>query len=317
MKIYHDIDDFRVQNPVLTIGSFDGVHRGHFKIIERLKEIACQNKGESVIFTFYPHPRLVLFPDEGNLRLLTTLDEKIRLFEKAGIEHLIVFPFTKEFSDLSYTDFVREILVKKLKIKSLVVGYDHKFGKNREGGFEMLKNLSLVFNFQVEKLDVLLMDDINISSTKIRDALQQGNISRANKYLGYPFTLHGTVVEGQKLGRKLQFPTANIEASDPHKIIPGFGVYAVFVNVGAQKFMGMLNIGTRPTVNKNADSRSIEVHILNFDGNLYKKQIELEFIQKVREEQKFASVEELKLQLEKDKKSVQRILEKSLKQPSV
>ncbi len=308
MKIYHDISEFHVKNPVITIGSFDGVHLGHLKIINRLKEIAKQEGGESVIFTFYPHPRLVLFPEEGNLRLLTTLNEKIRLFEKAGIEHLIIFPFTKEFSELSYTDFVQNILVKKLKIKSLVVGYDHKFGKNREGDFEMLKSLSGTFNFKLEQLDVLLMDDINISSTKIRNALQDGNITRANKYLGYPFTLHGSVVEGQQLGRKIQFPTANIEASDPNKIIPGYGVYAVFVNFGKEKHMGMLNIGTRPTVNKNADHRSIEVHIFDFNNDIYQKQIELEFIRKVRDEQKFGSIDELRLQLEQDKQTVLEIL---------
>lgn len=308
MKVYHDIQDFQVKNPVLTIGSFDGVHLGHVKIISRLKEIAAQNQGESVIFTFFPHPRLVLFPQEHNLRLLTTLNEKIRLFERAGIEHLIIFPFTKSFAELSYTDFVRQILVEKLRIKSLVVGYDHKFGKNREGGYEMLQELSETYQFKLEKLDVLLMDNINISSTKIRNALQAGDVTKANKYLGYPFTLHGKVIEGQKLGRKIQFPTANIEASDPNKIIPGYGVYAVFVNVGNQKHMGMLNIGTRPTVNKNADHRSIEVHILQFDGNLYGHEIELEFIRKVREEQKFNSIETLRMQLEQDKQEVIRIL---------
>jgi len=304
MKIYRHIEDFHVQNPILTIGSFDGVHLGHLKIIDRLKEIAKQNKGESVIFTFYPHPRLVLFPEEHNLRLLTTLHEKIRLFEKAGIDHLIIYPFSKEFSQLSYADFVRRILVERLKIQTLVVGYDHKFGKNREGSFTMLKDLSEEIGFQLEKLDVLLVDDINISSTKIRDSLQTGNIRRANKYLGYPYTLHGSVVEGQQIGRKIQFPTANIEASDPNKLIPGHGVYAVFVNVEGKRYQGMLNIGTRPTVNRNADNRSIEVHILEFDGNLYGNEIELEFIEKIREEQKFESIDHLRAQLETDKQTI-------------
>ena len=304
MKIYRNINDFHVENPILTIGSFDGVHLGHFKIINRLKEIAKQNNGESVIFTFYPHPRLVLFPGEKNLRLLTTLHEKIRLFQRAGIDHLIIFPFTKEFSQLSYSEFVHHVLVEKLKIKTLVVGYDHKFGKNREGSYEMLLDLSQSFNFQLEKLDVLLMDDVNISSTKIRDALQEGNVKRANKYLGYPYTLHGHVVEGQKLGRKIQFPTANIEASDPNKLIPGFGVYAVFVNVGDEKHLGMLNIGIRPTVNHNADHRSIEVHIIGFEGDLYHQEIELEFVARIREEKKFSSIDELRAQLEDDKQVV-------------
>jgi riboflavin kinase/FMN adenylyltransferase len=307
MKIYQDISNFHVENPVVTIGSFDGVHLGHLKIIQRLREIALQTRGESVVFTFSPHPRLILFPDEGNLRLLTTLDEKTDLLEKAGVEHLIIYPFTKEFSQLSYTEFVRDILVGEIKIKTLVVGYDHKFGKNREGSFELLQDLSSVYNFSVEKLDVLLMDDINVSSTKIRNALQNGNIEKANQYLGYSFRLHGTVIEGQKLGRRIQFPTANIQASDPHKIIPAYGVYAVYANVDGKRYQGMMNIGTRPTVS-NADHRSIEVHIIGFEGNLYNKTIEIEFIQKIREEQKFGSVEELRSQLEKDKQTVIKIL---------
>ncbi|MGV8091665.1 MAG: bifunctional riboflavin kinase/FAD synthetase [Mangrovibacterium sp.] len=307
MKIYQDISNFHVENPVVTIGSFDGVHLGHLKIIQRLREIALQTRGESVVFTFSPHPRLILFPDEGNLRLLTTLDEKTDLLEKAGVEHLIIYPFTKEFSQLSYTEFIRDILVEEIKIKTLVVGYDHKFGKNREGSFELLQDLSSVYNFSVEKLDVLLMDDINVSSTKTRNALQNGNIEKANQYLGYSFRLHGTVIEGQKLGRRIQFPTANIQASDPHKIIPAYGVYAVYVNVDDKRYQGMMNIGTRPTVS-NADHRSIEVHIIGFEGNLYNKTIEIEFIQKIREEQKFGSVEELKSQLEKDKQTVIKIL---------
>lgn len=309
MKIYHDIHNFNVKNPTLTIGSFDGVHLGHVKIIDRLRELARERNGESVIFTFYPHPRQILSPQEDNLRLLTTLSEKGRLFAKSGIDHLIIYPFTKDFAELSYTDFVHEILVKKLHIKTLVVGYDHKFGKNREGSFSMLQNLSLAFNFELEKLDVLLVDDINVSSTKIRNALEEGNVSLANTYLGYPYTLHGKVVEGKQLGRKIQFPTANVAASDPHKLIPGFGVYAVYVNIEGARYKGMLNIGVRPTVDRNADHRSIEVHILGFSGNLYHHEIELEFIEKIREEKKFASIDDLRLQLETDKQTVDQLLD--------
>ncbi len=307
MKIYQDIGSFHIENPVVTIGSFDGVHLGHLMIIHRLKEIALQTGGEPVVFTFSPHPRLVLFPEEGNLRLLTTLEEKTDLLEKAGVKHVIIYPFTREFSQLSYVEFVRDILVAGLRLKVLVVGYDHKFGKNREGSFEILRDLSSVYNFRVEKLDVLLMDHINISSTKIRSALQNGDIPRANQYLGYPFHLHGTVIEGQKLGRRIQFPTANIQASDPQKIIPGYGVYAVYVNLDGQRYRGMMNIGTRPTVS-NADHRSIEVHIIDFEGDLYHRKLEIEFIGKIREEQKFGSIGELKAQLEKDKETVLGIL---------
>ncbi|MHA7111100.1 bifunctional riboflavin kinase/FAD synthetase [Sunxiuqinia elliptica] len=308
MKVYRDVSQFNVAKPILTVGSFDGVHLGHRKVIDRLNEIAARKNGESVIFTFAPHPRVVLNPEQNDLRLLTTLDEKIELLEQAGVDHLIIFPFTKDFSELSYTDFVHSILVTQLGIDSLVVGYDHKFGKNRKGDFEMLKGLAMAFRFELEKLDVLLSDDVNVSSTKIRHALQEGDIARANKYLGYPFGLNGTVVEGQKLGRKIQFPTANIETSDPHKIIPGYGVYAVNVLVEGKTYEGMLNIGTRPTINNNADHRSIEVHIFDFDQDIYQKQLELKFLAKVREEQKFGSIDGLRSQLEQDKLDVRHLL---------
>jgi riboflavin kinase/FMN adenylyltransferase len=309
MKVYRDVRKFKVTKPVLTVGSFDGVHLGHLKVVNRLNMIANQNEGESVIFTFSPHPRFVLNPEENTLRLLTTLDEKIALLEKSGVHHLIVFPFTQSFSELSYTDFVRSILVGQLNIDSLVIGYDHKFGKDRKGDFEMLKNLSLAFNFKLEKLDVLLTDNVSVSSTEIRNSLQGGDIEQANRYLGYTFSLTGTVVEGQKLGRRIQFPTANIEVSDPHKIIPGFGVYAVLVDVDGISYRGMLNIGTRPTINYNADRRSIEVHLFNFDENIYKKEVTIRFITKVREEKKFASIDGLRTQLEKDKIAVQSLLD--------
>ena len=305
MKIYRDLNNFRAKRPVLTTGTFDGVHLGHKQVLEQLKAIARREEGETVVFTFYPHPRQVLHPEEHNLRLLTTLEEKISLLEQSGIDHLIVYPFTREFSRLSYSEFVKSILVDRIRTHYLVVGYDHKFGKDREGGFEFLQQCAEQHQFNIEKLDALTLNDIHISSTKIRNALQEGNISQANHYLGYPFTLHGQVVEGQQLGRRIQFPTANIEASDPNKIIPGYGVYAVQAEVGGQYYQGMLNIGTRPTVNNNADHRSIEVHILNFEGNLYGEVIGLVFEEKIREEQKFNSLDSLKAQLELDKKAVQ------------
>jgi len=308
VKVYHDINNFRAKNPVVTIGTFDGVHRGHQKVIRRLRDYAKEYNGESVIFTFYPHPRLVTAPNEGNLRLLTTLEEKTELFEKNGIDHLIIYPFTKSFSELSYQQFVKDILVDKLGTRCLVVGYDHKFGKNREGGFEYLKECAKKHKFDIEQLDALLVDESNVSSTKIRQSLEEGNITRANRYLGYRFTLHGTVVEGNRVGRKIGFPTANIVASDVHKIIPGYGVYAVEINLDGKKYQGMLNIGTRPTFNSNADNRSIEVHIFNFSGDIYKKEITITFIGKIRAEQKFSGPDELVEQLKKDKDAAQKIL---------
>ena len=301
MKIHRDLKSFHAKNPVLTIGTFDGVHLGHRKIIARLHDLAKTINGESVIFTFDPHPRKVVAPEETNLRLLTSLEEKIVLFKQAGIDHLIIYPFTLEFSQMTYEEFVEIVLVGQIHTKFLVVGYDHKFGKNRQGDFEFLKKCADRHDFQIEKLDVLLMNEANISSTRIREAIQNGDIETANAFLGYPFTLHGTVVEGQKLGRKIQFPTANIEASNPDKIIPGYGVYAVKVNVSNHIFQGMLNIGSRPTVNNNADHRSIEVHIFDFDSDIYGEQLELTFLKKLREEQKFSSIEVLKEQLANDK----------------
>lgn len=302
MKIHRDLHRFNAQNPVLTIGTFDGVHLGHRKIITALCDRAKALNGESVLFTFDPHPRKVVAPGETNLRLLTTLEEKIALLEQSGIDHLIIYPFTREFSQLTYEEFVERVLVNQIHTKFLVVGYDHKFGKDRQGDYEFLKKCASRFDFHIEKLDVLLMNEAHVSSTKIREAIQRGDFQTANAFLGYPFALHGTVVEGQKLGRKIQFPTANVETTDPDKIIPGYGVYAVKVKVRNQQFLGMLNIGSRPTVNHNADNRSIEVHLFDFQSEIYGEPIELVFFNKLREEQKFASLDELKEQLAMDKK---------------
>ena len=301
MQIHRDLKSFHARNPVLTIGTFDGVHLGHRKIIAALRDRAKTINGESVIFTFDPHPRKIVAPNEASLRLLTTLEEKISLFEQSGIDHLIIYPFTPEFSRLTYEEFVETVLVGQIHLKFLVVGYDHKFGKNREGDFEFLKQCADRFDFQVEKLDVLLMNEASVSSTKIREAIQKGDFETANACLDYPFPLHGTVVEGQKLGRQIQFPTANIDASDPDKIIPGFGVYVVKVMVEGMSYQGMLNIGNRPTVNHNADNRTVEVHIFDFDADIYGKPIEVVFFNKLREEQKFPSLDALKKQLAKDK----------------
>lgn len=301
MKLHTDLQRFDAKKPVVTIGTFDGVHLGHQKVISRLREIAGKHGGESVIFTFHKHPRLVTAPNETNLRLLTTLNEKISLFESYGIDHLVVHTFDKNFAALNYADFVAQILVKAMRTHCLVVGYDHKFGNNREGGFDYLQKCAAKFNFQIEQLDALFLEDENVSSTIIREALQMGEIEKANHYLGYHFTLHGKVVDGKQLGRKLGFPTANIEASDKHKIIPGYGVFAVKTKVRGKWYNGMLNIGTRPTFNKNADNRSIEVNIFDFHDDIYGQEITLEFLAKIRDEQKFSAVEMLVAQLEKDK----------------
>jgi riboflavin kinase/FMN adenylyltransferase len=301
VKLHTNLEQFKARKPVVTIGTFDGVHLGHQKVILRLQEFAKQHDGETIIFTFHTHPRLITSPNENNLRLLTTLNEKIKLFEKYGIDHLIIYTFDKSFSELTYSEFVEKLLVDKIGTHCLVVGYDHKFGKNREGGFDYLKKCAEKFKFEIERLDALLVEEDSVSSTKIRNALQNGEIEKANHYLGYHFTLHGTVVEGKQLGRKLGFPTANIEASDKNKIIPGYGVYAVKVELNGADYNGMLNIGTRPTFNNNADNRSIEVNIFDFEGDIYGKEITLKFIGKIRDEKKFETMEMLVYQLEKDK----------------
>ena len=301
VKIHNDIDRFSGNKPVVTIGTFDGVHLGHQRVIDRLKEIAVRQGGETVIFTFHPHPRLVTSPDKTNLRLLTTLDEKRELFRNAGIDHLIIYPFTRSFAELNYSEFVKTILIDKIKTHCLVVGYDHRFGKNREGSFEYLQKSASQYHFIIEKLDPLLMDEHHISSTRIRKVLEEGDITKANELLGYRYSIHGKVVEGTRLGRKIGFPTANIEASCVNKLIPGYGVYAVEIMIEGNRHKGMLNIGTRPTFNKNADKRSIEVHIFDFSGNLYHKHITLIFAAKIRDEQKFSGITAMAEQLKKDK----------------
>jgi len=293
---------------VVTIGTFDGLHKGHQLILDRLKALAGEMNGETVVFTFYPHPRVITSPNESSLRLLTTKEEKTKLFERYGIDHLIIYPFSKEFASMEYSEFVSKILVEQIGTKCLVIGYDHKFGKDRQGGFDYLKRCGEKYDFRVERMDALAVNEDNISSTKIRAALQDGDIRKANHYFGHEFTLHGTVVGGKQLGRKLGFPTANIEASDKHKIIPGYGVYAVMVEIDDKKHQGMLNIGSRPTFNKNADNRSIEVNIFDFSEDIYGKKITLSFIGKIREEQKFSGVDALVEQLRKDRQAAIEIL---------
>lgn len=308
MKLHYNLDNFKAHKPVVTIGTFDGLHKGHQLVVNQLKQLANNIGGESVIFTFYPHPRVVTSPNENNLRLLTTKEEKIKLFEKLGIDHLVIYPFNKAFSELSYAEFVKTILHEKIGTECLIVGYDHRFGKNREGGYEYLKKCAEQYNFNVIRTDALSVEAEKVSSTKIREALENGEIKKANDYLGYNFTLNGTVVDGKKLGRKLGFPTANIKASDKYKIIPGYGVYAVYAEIEGATFKGMLNIGMRPTFNTNADNRSTEVNIFNFTDDIYGKELTLHFIDKIRNEQKFDGIDTLIQQLKADKIAALKIL---------
>jgi len=303
MKIYKSLDDFpEIQRPVVTIGTFDGVHLGHRKILERLKNIAHTIQGETVLVTFWPHPKMVLFPKDHGIKLLSTFDEKAALLENLGIDHLISIPFDKEFSLMESKDFIEKILVNKIKTRKLVIGYDHRFGRGREGGFEHLQAEQERYNFDLEEIPRKDIDNIGISSTKIRKSLESGDILKANEFLGRPYFLQGKVIEGDKIGRTIGFPTANIELKETNKLVPMDGAYIAQVFVDNQPYEGMLNIGVRPTVSGN--KKNIEVNILNFDANIYEKTIGIQFLSFLRPEKKFDNLNALKTQLTRDQKQV-------------
>ncbi|WP_026945650.1 bifunctional riboflavin kinase/FAD synthetase [Algoriphagus marincola] len=307
MKIYEGLSQFEnVPNPVVTSGTFDGVHLGHQKILQRIREIAKSIKGETILLTFWPHPRLVLYPKEHNLRLLSTFEEKAKLLRQFGIDHLISIPFTKEFSQLTSQEFIQSILVDKIKTKKLVIGYDHRFGKNREGSFEYLQQHSGEFGFDLEEISRQDVDEIGVSSTKIRNALESGDIITANNFLGRPYELNGLVIKGQQIGRSIGFPTANVHIPNSYKLIPKDGVYAVEASVNGSLYKAMLNIGNRPTVD--GSSKSVETHLFDFQGDLYDKQITIYLRDYLREEQKFESLEALKSQLMIDQQRAKMIL---------
>ncbi len=301
MKVYFSLEDFnKLDNAVVTTGTFDGVHIGHRKILEQLKRVAQKNNGESVLLTFNPHPRIVLQPDI-DLKLINSQPEKIELLKSCGIDHLIIHPFTKEFSRTTSLNFVRNILANTIGAKKLVIGYDHHFGRNREGSFEHLKEFGPVYGFEVEEISAEDVQNITVSSTKIRKALLEGDLKTANEFLGYSFPLGGQVVEGEKIGHQLGYPTANIAVEENYKILPAEGVYAVEVLFPAapeKKFYGMCNIGMRPTFS--GKHKTIETHIFNFNRNIYGEQIRLIFKDRLRGEKKFDSLENLKIQLQKD-----------------
>lgn len=299
MKVYRNIDEFEnKKNAIVTTGTFDGVHYGHQKILSRLKEVSNSYKGETVIITFFPHPRLVLFPEDNDLKLINTLDEKINLLESAGIDHLIIIPFTKEFSRLSSLEFIQQILVDKIGTKKLVIGYDHHFGKNREGSFEHLKHYASEYGFEVEEIPEQDINDVAVSSTKIRNAILNGKIETANEYLGYKFNLSGTVVKGDQIGRTLGFPTANILVPESYKLIPGDGIYAAEATLNQTSYKGMLYIGNRPTVNGN--KKVIEINLFDFNEDIYDQTLKISFHKFIRGDKSFKNLEELSLALKKD-----------------
>jgi riboflavin kinase/FMN adenylyltransferase len=307
MKIYEGLNEFLpVKNPVVTSGTFDGVHLGHQKILHRIREIARSVEGETVLITFWPHPRLVLYPEEHKLRLLSTFEEKAKLLRQFGIDHLVTIPFTKEFSQLTSKEFIEEVIVNRIQTKKLVIGYDHRFGKNREGSFEYLKENCSSYGFELEEISRQDVDEIGVSSTKIRQALESGDIETANSYLGRSYELNGLVVKGQQIGRSIGFPTANVHIPNDYKLIPKDGVYAVEASVNGSIYKSMLNIGNRPTVD--GSKKSVEAHLFDFQGDLYDKQITIYLKAYLREEQKFENLEGLKAQLHKDQQRAKLIL---------
>mgnify|MGYP000244367635 CR=1 FL=1 len=301
MKIFTNLSNFISTNKTfVTIGTFDGVHIGHQKVIKKLVKSAKKNKATSVLLTFFPHPRMVLQKDL-DIKLINTIEERTYLLEKLGLEILVIQEFTEDFAKLSALDFVRTILVNALNISRLVIGYDHHFGKNREGNFEQLKDYGFTYNFTVKKISQQEISDIAVSSTKIRKAIENGKIEKANIYLGYNFMLSGKVVNGKNLGEKIGFPTANLFIKENYKLIPKTGAYIVKSEIENSTVFGMMNIGFRPTVS--GKNQTIEIHFFTFNGNLYGKKIRIEVLSFIREEQKFESVEALKQQLETDKKN--------------
>ncbi|NVO01083.1 MAG: bifunctional riboflavin kinase/FAD synthetase [Bacteroidetes bacterium] len=288
------------------MGFFDGIHIGHQEVIKNLIQNAKECGGTSVLITFFPHPRIVLFPEQSDLKLISTQEEKFQILEILGIDYVIEIPFTKEFSKLSAAEFVKQYLVDKIKTKKFIIGYDHRFGNNQEGNSHNLADLGKLYNFEVEEIPAKNISEIAVSSTKVRKALEIGNIKLANCYLGYNYSIKGTVIEGNRLGRTIGYPTANLSINNKYKLIPGNGVYAVLVEWNKKIYKGMLNIGTRPTLN--LTGISIEVNIFDFDADIYNEVISISLIDRIRDEQKFNGLEELKLQLSQDQRKAIDIL---------
>ena len=310
LKVYKKIEDFKqVKNLVATVGTFDGVHVGHQEIIGKLKEVAKQTDGETLLLTFFPHPRMVLFPDDDSLKLINTLKEKTELLASFGLDHLLILPFSVEFSRITPTEYIRDLLIRDIGVKTLVIGYNHQFGRNRKGNFELLEELAPVYGFDVVEITAQEINEIKVSSTKIRRAIESGDVSAANKYLKHNFSVSGIVVEGEQIGRQIGFPTANIKVLEKHKLLPGKGVYAVNVTVQNHQYKGMLNIGSRPTINDDAGRSSIEVHLFDMHEEFYNETIQVEFSAKLRDEKKFINLDELKDQLHKDKESALLVLQ--------
>jgi riboflavin kinase/FMN adenylyltransferase len=304
LKIFHSINDFHVstngsiKKTILTLGTFDGVHFGHKKILEKLTQNTENGKYESLVLTFFPHPRMVL-QEDSDIKLLNTIDEKIDLLNKIGIQNLVIHPFDEEFSRLTAEEFVKNILVDQFHIHKIIIGHDHRFGRNRTANIEDLKTFGKQYNFEVEEISAQEIKEVSVSSTKIRQALSEGTISLANEYLGYNYSLTGIVAKGKQLGRTIGFPTANIQLEENFKLIPKNGVYIVKSIINDKTVLGMMNIGNNPTVE--GKTQTIEINFFDFNEDLYGQKITISLLERIRSEQKFDSVSLLKEQLEKDK----------------
>lgn len=300
MKIYQCIQDFEaIAHPIVTIGTFDGVHLGHQAIFSKMKEEAAKTGGETVVITFFPHPRLVLYQDSVNLKFINTREKKIERLEKVGIDHLVIIPFTKEFARNSSEQFITDYVVKYVHPAKVIIGYDHHFGKNREGNIQLLEKLKQQFGYEVEEVPPFYVDGAPVSSTRIRNLLHDGNVKEANRMLGYEYAITGKVVRGQRIGHKIGYPTANLEIPNEYKLITANGVYACRVLLGERMLKGMGNIGVRPTIDHG--DLTIEVNIFDFDEDIYDEKITIQFVDRMRDEKKFDGLDALKAQLAKDK----------------
>ncbi len=301
MRVFRGLDNLPpFKNPVLTIGTFDGVHLGHAKIIERLRKKAIEVDGESIIITFDPHPRFVVAPNSTPIELLSTSQEKIKALQALHVDNVVIVPFTKAFSDISAEAYIRDFIVSNFHPHTIIIGYDHHFGKNRQGNYQLLESVKATYGFQLEEISVQEIEHIAVSSTKIRAALHIGDIKKANELAGKYYTLEGVVIHGEKRGRLIGFPTANVHVGDAHKLIPANGVYAVKAYLKETVYKAMLNIGVRPTVSS-SNHRSIEVNIIDFDQDIYDETLRIEFVDKLRDEIKFNGIDELIAQLTIDK----------------
>ena len=308
MRVFKGIETLEpISNPVVSIGTFDGVHLGHKIILDRLNQEAHRLEGESLLITFWPHPRMVLQPDFNELRLLNTMEEKLSLLESSGLQNVLIVHFDKEFSRMSSHDFIRGVLAERIGLSKVIIGYDHHFGRNREGSFEVLQEYQPIFGYQLEEIPPQQIDEINVSSTKIRKALKAGDLARSLEFLGYNYFINGTVVKGHSLGKTLGFPTANVKVNYPFKLIPNDGVYAVRLKVRNEAHNGMMNIGNRPTFN--GEDRSVEVHLFDFDDDIYAEDVKVEFVERLRDEMKFSGKDALIKQLRDDERRSRVILE--------